>query len=407
MGKDFLKLTHNTKHLSRLVFIIGTVITIALGIKSVRDANIQTGYEITRPQAGEGVFEEELIAILGNETKVPIKVVVEETKLSEGKAEEKLLEAEQLLDKLILGENESNEIIYYDLVFPENILGTLVEIDWILKPLEYVHTDGTIRNDVNISEEITQTAAAILSCQGYTRDYEIELTFLPRTMSLEHEVDQLVQQALFESKEQEILRLPNNYKGTLLQWKKPLDVTFVYFFLFTLCATIFLHIGAKRDYQQEKKDRRKRLENEYPQIVSKFAMLLSAGLSVRNAWIRIVAINDRKNGVTSPAYEEMKWAIRQMQKGNSELDVYENFGRRVGLVHYKKLMALFISDKRRGSRNLLEAMNEEMMQAWEEKRRKAKQQGEQVGTKLLIPMMGMLMVVFVIIIVPAFLSFGL
>ena len=407
MGKDFLKLTHNTKHLSRLVFIIGTVITIALGIKSVRDANIQTGYEITRPQAGEGVFEEELIAILGNETKVPIKVVVEETKLSEGEAEEKLLEAEQLLDKLILGENESNEIIYYDLVFPENILGTLVEIDWILKPLEYVHTDGTIRNDVNISEEITQTAAAILSCQGYTRDYEIELTFLPRTMSLEHEVDQLVQQALFESKEQEILRLPNNYKGTLLQWKKPLDVTFVYFFLFTLCATIFLHIGAKRDYQQEKKDRRNRLENEYPQIVSKFAMLLSAGLSVRNAWIRIVAMNDGKNGVNSPAYEEMKWAIRQMQKGNSELDVYENFGRRVGLVHYKKLMALFISDKRRGSRNLLEAMNEEMMQAWEEKRRKAKQQGEQVGTKLLIPMMGMLMVVFVIIIVPAFLSFGL
>ena len=407
MGKDFLKLTHNTKHLSRLVFIIGTVITIALGIKSVRDANIQTGYEITRPQAGEGVFEEELIAILGNETKVPIKVVVEETKLSEGEAEEKLLEAEQLLDKLILGENESNEIIYYDLVFPENILGTLVEIDWILKPLEYVHTDGTIRNDVNISEEITQTAAAILSCQGYTRDYEIELTFLPRTMSLEHEVDQLVQQALFESKEQEILRLPNNYKDTLLQWKKPLDVTFVYFFLFTLCATIFLHIGAKRDYQQEKKDRRNRLENEYPQIVSKFAMLLSAGLSVRNAWIRIVAMNDGKNGVNSPAYEEMKWAIRQMQKGNSELDVYENFGRRVGLVHYKKLMALFISDKRRGSRNLLEAMNEEMMQAWEEKRRKAKQQGEQVGTKLLIPMMGMLMVVFVIIIVPAFLSFGL
>ena len=359
------------------------------------------------PQAGEGVFEEELIAILGNETKVPIKVVVEETKLSEGEAEEKLLEAEQLLDELILGENESNEIIYYDLVFPENILGTLVEIDWILKPLEYVHTDGTIRNDVNISEEITQTAAAILSCQGYTRDYEIELTFLPRTMSLEHEVDQLVQQALFESKEQEILRLPNNYKGTLLQWKKPLDVTFVYFFLFTLCATIFLHIGAKRDYQQEKKDRRKHLENEYPQIVSKFAMLLSAGLSVRNAWIRIVAMNDGKNGVNSPAYEEMKWAIRQMQKGNSELDVYENFGRRVGLVHYKKLMALFISDKRRGSRNLLEAMNEEMMQAWEEKRRKAKQQGEQVGTKLLIPMMGMLMVVFVIIIVPAFLSFGL
>ena len=57
MGKDFLKLTHDTKHLSRLVFIIGTVITIALGVDSVRDTKAYTNYEITRPQAGEGVFE--------------------------------------------------------------------------------------------------------------------------------------------------------------------------------------------------------------------------------------------------------------------------------------------------------------------------------------------------------------
>ena len=70
-------------------------------------------------------------------------------------------------------------------------------------------------------------------------------------------------------------------------------------------------------------------------------------------------------------------------------------------------MALFILEKRRGSTNLLEAMNQEMLQAWELRKRNTKQQGEKAGTKLLIPMMGMLAVVFVMILVPAFLSFRL
>ena len=56
--------------------------------------------------------------------------------------------------------------------------------------------------------------------------------------------------------------------------------------------------------------------------------------------------------------------------------------------------------------NLLDAMNQEMLSAWEEQRRRSRQQGEKIGTKLLIPMMGMLGIVFVIVMVPALLSFG-
>ena len=66
---------------------------------------------------------------------------------------------------------------------------------------------------------------------------------------------------------------------------------------------------------------------------------------------------------------------------------------------------MFISDKRHGSVKLLDAMNQEMLLAWEEQKRRTRQQGEMIGTKLLVPMMGMLAVVFVMILVPAFLSF--
>ena len=135
-------------------------------------------------------------------------------------------------------------------------------------------------------------------------------------------------------------------------------------------------------------------------------MLLSAGLSVRNAWERIVIMQRRKGISEKIIDEELRWGLREMQKGIPEMSVYERFGQRVGEVHFKKLMALFISDKKRGTLPLLDAMNQEMLCAWEEQKRKTRQQGEKIGTKLLLPMMGMLSVVFLIVLIPAFLSFG-
>jgi len=46
----------------------------------------------------------------------------------------------------------------------------------------------------------------------------------------------------------------------------------------------------------------------------------------------------------------------------------------------------------------------EMWQAFEERKALAKRQGEEAGTKLLLPMMGMLVVVMVIVIAPALMS---
>jgi hypothetical protein len=115
----------------------------------------------------------------------------------------------------------------------------------------------------------------------------------------------------------------------------------------------------------------------------------------------------KRKGMTEKVIdEELRWGLREMQKGVPELYVYECFGQRVGEIHYKKLMALFISDKKRGTIPLLDTMNQEMLLAWEEQKRKTRQQGEKIGTKLLLPMMGMLSVVFLIVLIPAFLSFG-
>ena len=216
---------------------------------------------------------------------------------------------------------------------------------------------------------------------------------------------EIIQKNAIEEQTEDVIHLPEEYKGNAVIWRKPLDITFLYVLALAIAAVVFLKIADQKDEKDQKRALLESYEKDYAQIVSKFTMLLSAGLSVRNAWERIVLLNRGKKRGNRPIMLEMNQSFREMQKGVSELEIYEQFGTRVGQVHYKKLMALFISDKKRGSVNLLEAMNQEMLQAWEEQKRNAKQQGEKIGTKLLLPMIGMLTIVFIMILVPAFLSF--
>lgn len=407
MGKDFLKLKTDPKKSCVLVLCAGIVITIAMGISAYQNTKIQNGYEFPQNEAGEGSYEQKVIASIEGYEEIPVTITVEEEELSKEEAEAELEKAAELLDDILKGENESLSKVTENLNFADSIPGTFVEVDWLLKNFEYFYSDGTIREDVEFSEPIELKISAILSCQEYFRDYEAVITLLPKEMTEKERFEKYIEQESVHSQKDHVLVLPKTYEGNSITWKKPMDYTFLSFLLLTIGAMVFLKVGGARDEKEEKRVRLAELEKDYAQIVSKFTMLLSAGLSVRNAWERIVRLYGGKQEKKKAIYEEMSWALKEMQKGVSELEVYEKFGERVGQIHYKKMMALFISDKRRGSINLLEAMEQEMFQAWEEQKRKTRQQGEKIGTKLLAPMMGMLAVVFIMILVPAFLSFQL
>lgn len=406
MEKDFLKLTEDPKRFSRILLISGIILTITLGIRAFGETGLEEGAVLPKKEPGEGAYEQELIAYV-EEQKIPLTVTVEEVCLSEEDAMEVLERAKKELDRLVLGENESFTKIRTALCFVDQIPDTPVEVTWIEKASDFFWSDGRLREELTVTEPLECMISAILTCQEISIDYEVRLTILPREMSLKTSLEKQIQENGENEKEAKVLSLPTVWNGSEISWRKPMDLTCFYVLLLTVAAAVFLRAGAKRDAHEEKKKRQEAYKKEYAQIVSKFTMLLSAGISVRNAWERIVLLYLKKSVEESPIMEEMNWAYRELQKGRSELEVYELFGTRVGVVSYKKLMALFISDKKRGSVRLLDAMNQEMLEAWEDQKRSAKQQGEKLGTKLLIPMMGMLLVVFLMILVPAFLSFQL
>ena len=351
------------------------------------------------------VYEEALIATIGDE-RVSLNVTVSERMLNETEAKEELLKARDLISEFLKGENESLKKITTDLNFLTEIPETSVEIQWVDKAPDYFTFAGERRKEVVITEPVEIKLSAILTCREFSEDYETTITLFPAAEDKVESLQRLIKEENQQQVENKIFMLPDVYEGNSVTWRKKPDTTFLLVFLLMIMAVFLIKLGGKRDQESAKKDRLEFLEKEYAKLVSKFTMLLSAGLSIRNAWERIVLLYRRKGDTEGALFQELNWGFLQMQKGVSELEVYEAVGARFGNVHYKKLMAMFISDRKRGSVNLLDAMNQEMLSAWEEQKRKSRQHGEKIGTKLLIPMMGMLGIVLVIVMMPALLSFG-
>lgn len=84
----------------------------------------------------------------------------------------------------------------------------------------------------------------------------------------------------------------------------------------------------------------------------------------------------------------------------AELEAYRRFGERCGQMKYKTFSTILIQNLQKGSRHMADLLEQEAMEAWDERKRKARVLGEAAATKLLIPMIMMLIVVMAIIMIP-------
>lgn len=105
-----------------------------------------------------------------------------------------------------------------------------------------------------------------------------------------------------------------------------------------------------------------------------------------------------------PAYEEMALTLNRIRCGEPEGAAIEAFGRRCQVQSYMKLASLLEQNRRTGTKNLKQLLEQEMITAWEEQKHTARRMGEEAGTRLLVPLFLMLAVVMVIIMVPALMA---
>ncbi len=221
-----------------------------------------------------------------------------------------------------------------------------------------------------------------------------------------NELQETIMQYNQKKADEDYYYLPGEWKGKHLEWEQPGNHSGAVFSALFLVAAIAVFILKGREEFTLEQKRREQMLMDYPGVIMKFTLLVQAGMTARKAFEKMaVDYKRRKMDKKKYVYEEILVICYELDSGVSESEAYRHFGERCGQVKYKTFATLLIQNLQKGSRHLEDMLERESIEAWEERKRKARVLGEAAATKLLGPMVLMLLVVMAVIMIPACLTF--
>ena len=367
---------------------------------------------VLRSDYGDGKRTEEYEVTVGGKTE-NIFLEVNEREYT-GKEIQKLFqEVEKELDRVILGENESFDRVEQDLQLVTQLSGYPVEIQWELSRYNILNIDGDI-----VAEELDEKGTQVeLRGTVFYKDekmvYVRNVMVYPKTRTgfdkLFYDIEQELKHVEKKTRKNASFQLPQVVGGHKIKWEKEKETHWQYVLFAGIGMVAFSIYKEKEKKKEKERKRNQELLREYPSVISKFTMLLSTGTTARNAWEKIVQNYDEQKETLgeSLAYEEMRITSHEMQSGISEGEAYERFGKRCGVTPYLKFGTMLSQNLRKGSKGISSILRMEAIQSFENRKSAARRMAEETSTRLLLPMVGMLVVVLVMIMVPAFLTMQL
>ena len=100
--------------------------------------------------------------------------------------------------------------------------------------------------------------------------------------------------------------------GTKVQYKNTYSYRFVLIFILGVGSTVLIAFSMDEDLKKKTEERKKALLYEYPEFISKLALLMGAGMSLNGALRRIYADHNKN---LNPLYEELGIVIHNLDNG--------------------------------------------------------------------------------------------
>ena len=368
-------------------------------------------YSIDRNEPGEGKQKVELM-VHYDETTYPVYVQVGERTYAPDELEAVFSEGKARLDELWLGENKDAEKVTEKLGFIGSIEDLGLTVRWIPEPFRFVRSDGSLTEAAMEAAPVEVKLHAILGYEGEERQYEYTCTI--QKPDSEGNVPEAMQKAAdsaaVQAPSEERVTLPESVEGKAVIWYLPGNKNGVKLILFVHIIGVLLYFTAKEKERGKLKERQAALERDYPDIVYKMLLMIGAGMTVRHAWEKMVTdyrhLNKVHGGVR-PGYEEMTVALREMKCGSPERKAYEHFGQRCGSQKYIRFVSLLDQQIRRGARGMNQLLAREIIETEIMRKENARCRAEEAGMKLVFPMILLMIVVFSILIIPAFITLDL
>ncbi len=403
-----------TEKIGLMLFIIfiGNTLAFFLTVHTYFQSDIYNHFFIPRNPAGGGERVLEVDIYSGDQTlKRDFTITVGERKWTEEETNFAFEEMVPKLEQAVLGENSSLKKIQHDLNFVERLEEYPVDISWKTDNYSVISGNGMIQEENTDADGTIVKITAVLEYYDRQMEHQFLICVYPKPYTekelFQKKLEEMVLVNEKSSEEYPEMVLPKQYAGTPLSYKVHKSENGFCLFVLFIAASILIYLGKDNDLSKEVKERELQMKKDYPEIVSKMMLLVGAGMTLRAAFCKISADYEEKQHRKQFAYEEMLLTVREMKSGISEGDAYIRFGNRCKVREYLKFSALLSQNLKKGSTGLLLMLEAEEKEAFEDRKNLAKKLGEEAGTKLLLPMGLMLIVVLVIIIVPAFMSFSI
>lgn len=387
---------------SLLICLVGTLLGLVVSVQAQYKRNLSREGYVIRGTYETGEKNVELECDLP-EGRKQFRVNVSPKVLSEDALEEQYEVFCRKLPEMLLGENPSLREVSSNLILSDAYRGYPFGVEWISNEPDFLRGDGT----VELPEEGTQEVILVakISYGEWEREARFTVNVIPQVLSPEEQLQREMEKMLAASEEANRLdekwMLPKEWNGKKLYWKERVANHGVMIWLGGILAAVLVYLLSDQDLHSELEKRKDSMRREYPDVVHKLALYLGAGMTMRNVFQRIAG-----DGGSNPVYEEMLYACRELQAGVSEGAAYEHFGRRTGVQEYIRLSTLLTQNLKKGNSTLLQRLREEAEKASLERVQYAKRLGEEAATKMLLPMVMMLLVVMLMIMIPAFSSVG-
>lgn len=394
------------KKIIEIVVVMG-VLGLAILIYDFVNTDLNFKGILHRNDAGEGSYSEDMTVDFLDESQ-NISVEVSEKKLDDKEIEEAFSRSIEEIDSTYLDKNESAENVCYDLNLKSAYADGMIEATWKSNPMGLIGSDGKLKAE-NIPEDGEVVGlTAFLYYENEERMHSFSVVVNQKSLdTLDGQLEAIkrkVQSTDEATREQDNLTLPKKVGDMTLHWKRKMNFRGLQFILLGIAAAVAIAYGQKQDAKKAAAEVIKEKERDYPVIVSQLSILMGAGMSFRKALERIngkYILSVKSKGISRAGFNDMLITYRKMSDGQSELQAIEELGKMSDCKEYRKLSMLLAQNIRKGSKDLLDALEKEEKYAFEMRKQRAVREGEEASTKLLIPMAGMLFIVIVVLIVPA------
>ena len=147
--------------------------------------------------------------------------------------------------------------------------------------------------------------------------------------------------------------------------------------------------------------RKSECETEFPNAVTKLALIVNSGVILHDAWKKVAY------GNTGMFYDMMQKSCEDMDNGKADIDAIYEFGTLTNSDDIKKFTSALIQSIERGGGDLPQFLSNQTSELWSIHRQKVLQKGEKAAGELLVPISLMFGGILLIVISAALSSFSM